>query len=102
MRERHALGIDLGASQIKSGIVSELGKVRFKKTYPTPVALGPAKIVATLQELASELRLGAAKGHRNVVCFTVGTGIGGGIIIEGKLYQGAYHAAGELGHTSIN
>ena len=171
MRERHALGTDLGASHIKSGLVSELGKVRFKKTYPTPVALGPAKIVATLQELASdliilsrrhgievwgigigtpgtvefksgrvlgaspnipgwtkvnlkkafqkfklpvcaandanlmalaELRLGAARGHKNVVCFTVGTGIGGGIIIEGRLYQGTHHEAGELGHTSIN
>src|SRR3989304_614187 len=98
MRERHALGSDLGASQIKSGLVSELGKVRFKRTYPTPVALGPAKIVATLQELASDLII-LSRRHGIEVW---GIGIGGGIIIEGRLYQGTHHAAGELGHTSIN
>lgn len=44
---------------------------------------------------------GAAKGGRNVVGVTIGTGIGGGIIIDGQLFHGASDVAGELGHTTI-
>jgi len=45
---------------------------------------------------------GAARGGRNVVGLTIGTGIGGGIILDGKLYHGASDAAGEIGHTTID
>jgi glucokinase len=45
---------------------------------------------------------GAAKGGRNVVGLTIGTGIGGGLILDGKLYHGASDAAGEIGHTTID
>jgi len=45
---------------------------------------------------------GAARGGRNVVGLTIGTGIGGGIILYGKLYHGASDAAGEIGHTTID
>jgi glucokinase len=45
---------------------------------------------------------GAAKGGRNVVGMTIGTGIGGGLILDGRLYHGASDAAGEIGHTSID
>lgn len=45
---------------------------------------------------------GAARRTLNAVCVTIGTGIGGGIIIGGKLYHGASSAAGELGHTTID
>lgn len=44
---------------------------------------------------------GAARGGRNVVGMTLGTGIGGGLILDGRLYHGAADAAGEIGHTSI-
>ena len=45
---------------------------------------------------------GAAKGGRNVVGITIGTGIGGGLIFDGKLYHGASDGAGEIGHTTID
>jgi glucokinase len=45
---------------------------------------------------------GAAKGGRNVVGLTIGTGIGGGLILDGRLYHGASDVAGELGHTTID
>ena len=45
---------------------------------------------------------GAAKGGRNVVGMTIGTGIGGGLILDGKLYHGSSDAAGEIGHTTID
>lgn len=44
---------------------------------------------------------GAGKGVDNCVCYTLGTGVGGGIIIEGKIYQGFSGMAGELGHMSV-
>ena len=46
--------------------------------------------------------LGAARGGHNVVGITIGTGIGGGIIIDGKLYHGSSDVAGEIGHTTID
>ena len=45
---------------------------------------------------------GAARGARHVVGLTIGTGIGGGIIIDGKLHHGASDVAGEIGHTTID
>ncbi|MFH1074415.1 MAG: ROK family protein [Candidatus Firestonebacteria bacterium] len=48
-----------------------------------------------------EHTFGAGKGTKNMVCITLGTGLGGGIIIEGKLYVGSFETAGELGHVII-
>lgn len=45
---------------------------------------------------------GAAAQTRNAVCITLGTGVGGALILEGQLYRGSQLAAGELGHTSID
>ena len=44
---------------------------------------------------------GAAKGAKNAVCITLGTGVGGGIIIDGKIYAGSNYAGAEIGHTVI-
>ncbi|MBI2861028.1 MAG: ROK family protein [Chloroflexi bacterium] len=49
-----------------------------------------------------EHRLGAGRGTRDMVLLTLGTGIGGGIIIDGRLYTGATGAAAELGHMVID
>jgi glucokinase len=46
--------------------------------------------------------VGAARGARHVIGLTIGTGIGGGIILDGALFHGASDAAGELGHISID
>ena len=48
-----------------------------------------------------EHRFGAGRGTNNMVYITVSTGIGGGIIIDGKLYLGASGCAGEIGHITI-
>jgi glucokinase len=52
--------------------------------------------------LLGEHRGGAARGHRNAVMLTIGTGIGGAILIDGKLYRGSQGAAGELGHVVVS
>jgi len=56
---------------------------------------------AKLMSLA-EQRLGAARGYKNALCITLGTGVGGGVILEGSLYRGKDNAAGEIGHIPIN
>lgn len=48
-----------------------------------------------------EFLFGAGKGKKNIVMITLGTGIGGGIIIDGELYGGSNNYAGEVGHTTI-
>ena len=45
---------------------------------------------------------GSARGGRNVIGLTIGTGIGGGLILEGTLFHGASDMAGEIGHTTID
>ncbi|MCX5687660.1 MAG: ROK family protein [Candidatus Omnitrophica bacterium] len=49
-----------------------------------------------------EFVFGAGKNCNNLVCLTLGTGVGGGIIIDGKLYRGGSMCAGEIGHMPIN
>ncbi len=46
--------------------------------------------------------VGAARGTRHAIGLTIGTGIGGGLILEGRLYHGASDVAGEIGHTTID
>jgi glucokinase len=50
----------------------------------------------------AEYKLGAAQGFKNVVSLTLGTGVGGGIIIDGNLYRGSSFASAEIGHMPIN
>jgi glucokinase len=49
----------------------------------------------------AEVKLGAAKGHMDVVMITVGTGIGAGIVLDGRLYRGRWGTAGEPGHYRV-
>ncbi len=63
-----------------------------------PVAVDNDANVAML----AEHRFGVARGARNAVMLTVGTGIGGGLVLEGRLYRGSTGAGAELGHTVID
>ena len=49
-----------------------------------------------------EVICGAAKGESNVVVVTIGTGVGGGIVAEGKINRGSFFGAGEIGHQVIS
>ncbi len=52
--------------------------------------------------MMAEARYGAAKGRKNVVMLTLGTGVGGAILIDGKPYQGSFSKAGHIGHMVID
>src|ERR1044071_1357604 len=49
-----------------------------------------------------EMWMGAARGCRDVVSVTLGTGVGGGVIYDGKLWRGSHGSAGEIGHTTVD
>ncbi len=49
-----------------------------------------------------QLKWGAARGVKNAICVTLGSGVGGGLIINGKVYRGSNYSAGEIGHICID
>lgn len=67
-------------------------------------ALGVSAIVENDANAAAygEWAAGAGRGLRNFVCLTLGTGVGGGVIVNGGLYRGSSGFAGEIGHAVIN
>ena len=48
-----------------------------------------------------EMWQGSGAGHKNMVMLTLGTGVGGGVISEGKVLMGSFGAAGEIGHMQV-
>jgi glucokinase len=71
--------------------------IPIRKRFGLLASAGNDVTVGTL----AEWRYGAGLGVQNVVCFMLGTGIGGGIVTGGQLYKGTYGMAGELGHMSV-
>lgn len=70
---------------------------------PLSEALGlPVTLVNDVRAFTlAETRLGAARGARTVVCLALGTGVGGGIMVEGRLHLGMDGTAGEIGHQTV-
>ncbi len=89
-------GIVLNAPNLPSLLGFELGPA-LKTALGRPVRLENDANAAAL----GEMWLGAARGHQSILCLTLGTGVGGGIILDGKLWRGLDGTAGELGHTSV-
>lgn len=157
MKSGNIIGIDVGGTFIKIGLVSPKGKIIARKKIPTPkkadyriivdaiknfrasgIGIGVPGFVDTekgvvhklvnikgwdnvplqrLMEKATgiptridndvncmvlgEVKFGIAKGKRNVFGVTLGTGVGGGIVIDGRIYRGTSFTAGEVGHVTV-
>jgi glucokinase len=71
---------------------------RLRDRFGLPVAIENDANAAAL----AEHRLGAGRGTRHMVLLTLGTGIGGGLVLDGELYRGSTGAAAELGHITID
>jgi glucokinase len=71
---------------------------RVSKAVGLPATLDNDANCATL----GEWWIGAARGGRAVVGMTIGTGIGGGLVVDGRIWHGASDVAGEIGHTTID
>ena len=165
--QKYALGIDLGGTTIKFGLVNDSGKIKKKFSLDTYASDGPEAVIAQIKKgiaqlinskqnvlgigigtpglvikkkgtvenppnfpgwesiplgsllkeecgkkvyvendanaaAIGEMIFGAGKKYDNFVMITLGTGVGGGIIINRKIYKGESGGAGEIGHISIN
>ncbi|NCQ18911.1 MAG: hypothetical protein COZ80_06990 [Ignavibacteria bacterium CG_4_8_14_3_um_filter_37_9] len=166
--EKYAIGVDLGGTYIKFGVVTEKGKIVRKTFVDTKAEGGPESVLKQMKKglkemlnqneikiegigigspgivskkkgtvenppnipgwgkvqlghlieknfkLATfvendanaaaigELIFGAGKNHKSFVMITLGTGVGGGIILNKKLFRGDFGAAGEIGHITID
>jgi glucokinase len=167
-KPKYALGIDLGGTSIKLGIVSEKGKIFYKISLPSNAEKGPEAVISQIEKgirqilshtklkisgigigapgvidinkgtveyppnfpgwkkinlgsriqsefkyktfiendanaaAIGELIFGSGKNLKSFIMVTLGTGVGGGIIINRKIYRGDFGAAGEVGHISID
>lgn len=107
--ELAAIGIGLpGIVDSVNGVVHELTNVSGWSDVPLREILRertglPVTIENDANAMAyGEFRFGAARGGRHVVCVTLGTGVGGALILDGQLHRGAQLGAGEIGHMSID
>ena len=170
MANKYYIGIDLGGTYIKGGIVNENGEILVSDKTPTEVEKGDKGVAANIAKLANELlsrlsltvkdveglglgspgmidsaegnvvyannlgwenfricdelskllggvavkigndanvaalgevKFGAARNYNSAIMITLGTGVGGGIVIDGKLVEGNKGAGAELGHMVI-
>ena len=107
--ENKIAGIGLGSPgtlDIKNGIVNYANNLGwenlhvadiFHEVLPYPVRLTNDANAASL----GEAKYGAGKAYQNIIMLTLGTGVGGGIILNGKLYEGNEGKGAELGHSVI-
>lgn len=158
---KKALGVDIGGTKIRMGVINETGEVLLDKTIPTRIPLYPyleehiLQIIAEYPDLTgigigtrgmvdaktgvvtfekelegwqgtpvkamleeatglrveinndancaalAEVLIGAAKGYERVVCLTVGTGLGGGLVFDNQVMNGAHGGGGEVGHLIL-
>jgi glucokinase len=90
-------GVILGAPNLATGLVNLEVASLLNRRFKLPVVIGNDVEVAAL----GEQYYGEARGHNDFVYVSVGTGIGGAIVQNGKLYRGATGTAGEIGHTVV-
>ena len=96
-----------GSVHVETGVVVNAPNLPSLQGYKLAPALERALGRPVLLEndanaaALGEMWQGAARGYQTIICLTLGTGVGGGIILDGKLWRGADGTAGELGHTSV-
>lgn len=105
------LGIGLGLPgpiDSKRGVVNFLPNIPGWKNVPLKNIIQKTLHIPTFVDndvnliTLGEWKLGAGKGYKNLMCMTLGTGVGGGLILNGALYRGEGFVAGELGHMPLN
>lgn len=108
LKEIKGIGIGVpGFVDVEKGTIANLVNVGWKNVSlkdDLEKKLGIPVVVDNDANLAAlgEVWQGAARGAKNIICITIGTGIGSGIIIDGKIYHGKNALAGEIGHLPIN
>ena len=111
--KKEIVGIGLGSPGL---IIADSGIIHFSPNFPgwadiplldyVSAELGDLGIPLYIDNdvnvmVLGELHHGAGVGYENVVGLTLGTGVGGGVVINRKVYHGSWNTAGELGHTVV-
>ena len=103
------IGIGMGAPgpvDYENGVILNVVNLGWKENYPLKEQLEvTTDLPAAIENDANcaalgEMWKGAGGGAKDLVCVTLGTGVGGGVIIGGNIVQGANGAAGEIGHIT--
>ncbi len=96
------IDVDLGISIFMTNLAGHWPNVPVAE--PVSAALGlPVFLINDVRAFTvAELEIGAAKGATTVLCYAVGTGIGGGVVAHGRVNMGVGGAGGELGHVIVN
>ena len=108
-KDIYGLGIGLpGPINYAQGIVNFLPNIPHWKNTPLKRIMQKKLRIPTFIDndvnliTLAEWKFGAGKGAKNILCMTLGTGVGGGLIIDGNIYRGANFSAGEVGHIPLN
>lgn len=101
------VGMGVPGPVLPNGYIEVVVNIGWKEVFPArmlsdfldgmPVALGNDANVAAL----GEAWMGGAKNYQDVVMVTLGTGVGGGIIVDGKIVPGKHGLGGEIGHMHV-
>ena len=113
LRTRHpeicAVGVGVpGLVDFDHGFVHELTNVPGWKHVPLKTILGEMTGLPCIVEndanamTYAEWRYGAGEGLKNVIGITLGTGVGGGLVLDGRMYRGSKFSAGEIGQMSVD
>ncbi|MBL7071692.1 MAG: ROK family protein [Candidatus Omnitrophica bacterium] len=111
LKKKDILGIGIGVPGLvdfKKGLVFYFVNIPAWKDVPLKKKIEKATGLTTFVDndvkvmALGEIAYGAGKGRSNVICMTLGTGVGGALIIDGKMRRGASLVAGEIGHIPIN
>jgi len=102
-----AIGIDVPGPATEDGYVPKMVNVGLKGSWPTEEITKNTGIPSVVLNDANaaalgEVIYGAAKGVRSAVLYTLGTGVGGGVVVDGKVIAGKNGVGGELGHLVVN
>ena len=104
------LGVGIGApgpAKLSEGIIIALSNIPTMKNFPLRDLVGDAlSLPAVLENDANaaaygEFLCGSGRGTRNMVLLTLGTGIGSGIIVDGRVLHGSHEIGAELGHVIV-
>ncbi len=96
-----------GTCNPETGLVEYSNNLRWENVPLQETVANALNIPAYIENDANAAALGeyyagAAKGAKSAIIITLGTGLGAGIIINGKLFSGSNYAGGEIGHTVLN
>jgi len=92
----------LGIVEGSAGHIKNWEGTNIKKRLEAEFGMNTAVLNDANAAALGEMWKGAAKGRENVVVMTIGTGVGGGIIVDSKILLGSKGFAGEIGHIPVN